>query len=157
MLRLHVMTSEDWPMWRQVRLAALADSPHAFRARLDDWSRGGEKQWRERLTAPGTYNLVAVLDERAVGVARGVPRGAGGGVVELRSVWVGPRARGRGVGDRLIAAVEAWALRTEADTLELAVRPDNESAVTLYRRNGFAFTGTDAAGQRLMAKRLRLE
>ncbi|WP_406858922.1 GNAT family N-acetyltransferase [Streptomyces sp. HUAS MG47] len=154
MLRLHVMTSEDWPMWRQVRLAALADSPHAFRARLDDWPRGGETQWRERLTAPGTYNLVALLDDRAVGVARGVPRE---GSVELRSVWVGPEARGRGVGDRLIAAVEAWALRSEADTLELAVLPDNESAVALYRRNGFGFAGVDAAGQQRMAKPLRVE
>ncbi|MFG2332411.1 GNAT family N-acetyltransferase [Streptomyces sp. NPDC048604] len=152
MLRLHVMTSEDWPMWRQVRLAALADSPHAFKARLDDWSRGGEKQWRERLTAPGTYNLVAVLDDRAVGVARGVPRG---GAVQLRSVWVGPEARGRGVGDRLIAAVEAWALRTEADALELAVLPDNDSALALYRRNGFGVAGVDAAGQQRMTKHLR--
>lgn len=157
MLRLHVMTSEDWPLWREVRLAALTDAPHAFTARLDDWSRGGEKQWRERLTAPGTYNLVAVLDDRAVGVARAVPRGGTGGVVELRSVWVGPEARGRGVGDRLIEAVETWALRSEAYALELAVLPDNESALALYRRNGFDVAGVDGAGQQVMTKRLRAE
>ncbi|HEY9368601.1 GNAT family N-acetyltransferase [Streptomyces sp.] len=157
MLRLHVMTSEDWPLWRDVRLAALTDAPHAFKARLDDWSRGGETQWRERLTAPGTYNLVAVLDDSPVGVARGVPRGGAADVVELRSVWVGPEARGRGVGDRLIEAVEAWALRSEAYALELAVLPDNESAVALYRRNGFDLAGVDAAGQQVMTKPLRVE
>lgn len=157
MLRLHVMTSEDWPLWREVRLAALTDAPHAFRARLDDWSRGGEKQWRERLTAPGTYNLVAVLDDHAVGLARAVPRGGAGGVVELRSVWVGPEARGRGVGDRLIEAVVAWALRSEAGALELTVLPDNESALALYRRNGFGLAQVDGSGQQVMTKPLRAE
>ncbi|PZG66474.1 GNAT family N-acetyltransferase, partial [Streptomyces sp. NTH33] len=36
------------------------------------------------------------------------------GACELRSVWVSPQARGRGVGDRLIAAVERWALQSGA-------------------------------------------
>ncbi|MFD9791487.1 GNAT family N-acetyltransferase [Streptomyces sp. NPDC059070] len=42
-----------------------------------------------------------------VGMASGVP-GEGAESVELISMWVSPSARGRGVGDHLIRAVERW-------------------------------------------------
>jgi ribosomal protein S18 acetylase RimI-like enzyme len=136
---LHALTTDDWPLWREVRLAALAEAPHAFKSRLADWHRGGEERWRSRLEMPGTYNIVALLDGRPVGMASGIP--GDNGVSELRSVWVSPEARGRGIGDRLIVAVETWALQSGAATLKLAVIPGNEPAIALYRRNGFVVTG----------------
>ncbi|WP_329032952.1 GNAT family N-acetyltransferase [Streptomyces sp. NBC_01725] len=160
MVRLRILTTNDWPLWREARLAALTEAPHAFKSRLADWDRGGEERWRARLETPGTYNVVASLNGRTAGMASGVP--GEGGVCELRSVWVGPGARGLGVGNRLIAAVETWARRSGATTLKLAVIPGNESAVALYRRNGFVLT--DERGdllpdgvttERVMAKPLR--
>ncbi|WP_234046574.1 GNAT family N-acetyltransferase [Streptomyces adelaidensis] len=47
---------------------------------------------------------------------------------------------GLGVGDRLVRAVHEWAVRERAVALELAVRPDNEHAIALYRRHGFEAT-----------------
>ncbi|WP_405799640.1 GNAT family N-acetyltransferase [Streptomyces sp. NBC_01506] len=138
MVRLRVVTANDWPLWREARLAALTDAPHAFKSLLSDWHRGGEEQWRTRLETPGTYNILASVDGRTAGMARGVPVDTG--VCELRSVWVAPDARGLGVADRLIAAVETWARRSGATTLKLAVFPGNEPAVALYRRHGFALT-----------------
>ncbi|KAF4406828.1 MULTISPECIES: GNAT family N-acetyltransferase [Streptomyces] len=160
MVQLRAMTPDDWPRWRDARLAALADAPHAFKSRLADWHRGGEEQWRARLEAPGTYNVLALLDgDRTAGMASGVP--GDGGVCELRSVWVGPDARGRGVADRLVGAVEEWALRSGAAALRLTVIPGNEPAAALYRRHGFAATGELGAVLRdgvtrelVMAKRL---
>ncbi|WP_405675513.1 GNAT family N-acetyltransferase [Streptomyces sp. NBC_01511] len=160
MVRLLVLTASDWPLWREVRLAALGEAPHAFKSRLEDWDNGGQELWRARLLMPAAHNLVALLDGRPVGMAAGLPEGSG--VCELRSVWVGPRARGRGVGDRLVAAVDTWARESGAVTLRLAVLPDNESAVALYRRNGFVFTGEQGdllsdrvTRERVMAKQLR--
>jgi ribosomal protein S18 acetylase RimI-like enzyme len=138
-LSLRAVTTDDWPLWRSVRLAALAEAPHAFKSRLVDWHSGGEEQWRARLEMPRTYNIIAFFNDQAIGMARGVPDG--GGVSELRSVWVDRKARGRGVGDRLIAAVETWALRTGAKILRLTVIPGNEPAIALYRRNGFVVSG----------------
>ncbi|MGW1678784.1 N-acetyltransferase family protein [Saccharopolyspora sp. NPDC002376] len=135
MLSLRVLTPADWDLWREVRLAALAEAPHAFKSRLEDWEKDGEQRWRSRLEAPDIYNILVLLDGEPVGMASGI---AGrGGVVELRSVWVGPKARGRGVGNYLVGAVQDWAVRAGAVALKLAVIPGNESAIALYLRNGF--------------------
>ncbi|GAA3851503.1 GNAT family N-acetyltransferase [Streptomyces sedi] len=134
-MSLRVATSDDWPLWRDLRVAALTEAPHAFRARLADWESGGREQWRARLTAPGTHPVVALRDGRPVGVVRGVP--GDGGTSELRSLWVASEARGQGIGDRLIEAVTTWALRAGSTTLRLAVIPGNEAALALYRRHGF--------------------
>lgn len=139
MLSPRVVTADDWPLWRDARLAALSEAPHAFKSRLADWHRGGEEQWRARLELPGSHNIVVLLDGRAVGMARGIPVAAG--MCELRSVWVGPQVRGLGVGDRLVEAVATWARRSGATVLRLAVLPDNEPAAALYRRHGFVATG----------------
>ena len=141
-IEMRVLTPDDWPLWRGLRLAALAEAPYAFGSRLADWQGDGdrEERWRARLAIPGSYNLVAVLGGRPVGMASGVPA-TDDGVVELISMWVAPAARGRGVGDRLMAAVEHRARQVHARTVRLAVVPDNGSAIALYRRNGFTDTG----------------
>jgi ribosomal protein S18 acetylase RimI-like enzyme len=148
---LRVLTLDDWPIWRAVRLAALTDAPHAFKVSVADWDSGGEDEWRARLALPGAHNVVAFLDERPVGLARGFPGEDG---YELRSVWVAPGARGHGVADRLLAEVEAWAVRTGADALRLAVLSDNTAAIALYERRGYVPAG-ETAGQTTMVKRLR--
>jgi ribosomal protein S18 acetylase RimI-like enzyme len=146
MLCLRVVTTDDWPLWRELRRAALTEAPQAFKARLADWHSGGERKWRARLEFPGTHNVVAFLDGEAVGLASGVAGddgidGSDGRVAELRSVWVDPKARGGGVAGELVAAVETWARQSGATTLKLAVLPDNDAAIALYRRHGFVLSG----------------
>ncbi|MFI1567909.1 GNAT family N-acetyltransferase [Streptomyces sp. NPDC020490] len=160
MVTLHIITSDDWLLWQEIRVAALTDAPHAFKARLADWHRGGREQWRARLAIPGSYNVVALLGSLPVGVVRGIP--GDGETSELRSLWVSPEARGHGVGDQLIEAVTTWALRSGSTTLKLAVIPGNESATALYQRNGFTSTGElgdllsdGVTREQVMAKRLR--
>jgi ribosomal protein S18 acetylase RimI-like enzyme len=147
---LRALTVDDWPLWRAVRLAALADAPHAFGAALVKWPHGGEERWRARLALPGAHNVVAFLDDRPVGVARGVPHEDG---CELRSVWVAPEVRGQGVGDRLLGEIEAWAVRSGAAAIRLGVYTDNDAAVALYERHGFRLIGVDN-GQLRMVKPL---
>jgi ribosomal protein S18 acetylase RimI-like enzyme len=147
------LTPEDWPIWRELRLCALAEAPHAFGARLADWQGAGDRpeRWRDRLAIPGSYNIVVVLDGRPVGMASGVPGEAG---AELISMWVEPAARGRGAGDRLMVAVQRWAWDAGARQVRLAVADGNEAAITLYRRHGFRDTGEPGD---LMADGLRRE
>jgi ribosomal protein S18 acetylase RimI-like enzyme len=153
MVTLRVLTLDDWPLWRDVRLAALTVSPDAFSVSLTDWDRGGEDIWRARLAMPDAHNIVALLDDRPVGVARGVPGDHGH---EVHSVWVSPVARGRGVGGRLLTELEAWATRARATDLWLAVFPDNAPAIALYERHGYVATGepANAKGEITMVKPL---
>lgn len=141
MITLRVLTSDDWTIWRELRLAALADAPYAFGSRLSDWEGEGDREdrWRARLEIPDSYNVVALLDGQPAGMASGVP--TADGVTELISMWVSPAARSQGVGDQLVSAVERWARRVHAEVLQLAVAQGNNNADRLYRRNGFRETG----------------
>ncbi|AJE80989.1 putative acetyltransferase [Streptomyces albus] len=156
-----VLEPDDWQLWRRLRLAALAEAPRAFGATLAEWQGAGdrEERWRGRLAIPDSRNLVAVVEGEPLGMASGVPAEAPG-AVELISMWVGPEARGLGVGALLIAEVEEWARGAGATTLKLSVRPDNAAALALYTRCGFGHTAEpgellpDGSRELVMAKPL---
>jgi ribosomal protein S18 acetylase RimI-like enzyme len=138
-IEVRALTPAGWQIWRELRLAALAGAPAAFRSRLADWQGADEERWRDRLAIPGSVNLVALLEGKPAGMASGVP--GEDGIPELISMWVSPAGRGKGIGDRLVQAVAQWARLQGAAVLRLAVAEDNEQAATLYRRNGFTDTG----------------
>lgn len=142
MVDTSVLTPDDWATWRHLRLAALSEAPHAFGARLADWSGAGdaEERWRDRLGIPGSHNVVAVLDDRGAGMASGVPT-SHGEIVELISLWVAPEARGHGVGDVLVREIVHWARSVGARVLRLSVAENNGQAAALYERHGFRYTG----------------
>src|SRR5262249_52010708 len=102
----------DWGLWRSVRLQALADSPEAFGSTLAEWADASEDRWRARMQDV-PLNLIARLDHDAVGQVSAL-LDAGTATAELISMWVGPTARGQGVGDALIDAVTAWSAREAA-------------------------------------------
>ncbi|GIF73653.1 GNAT family N-acetyltransferase [Asanoa siamensis] len=139
MTDLRVVSDDDWRLWRDLRLAALAEAPYAFGSTLADWQHAGEDQWRDRLRIPGARDLVAYVDDSPVGMASGVP--AGPATIEIISVWVSPAGRGRGVGDALIGTLVAWAAEERSAGARLSVRPTNTQAIRLYERAGFIHVG----------------
>ncbi|WP_433515713.1 GNAT family N-acetyltransferase [Nonomuraea sp. CA-143628] len=141
MIELQELSADDWALWRELRLVALEEAPNAFGVPLSEWQGDGdrEERWRDRLSIPGSRDLIALLDGKPAGMASGIPDERDG-VTELISMWVAPEARGRGVGDHLIRAVAAWAVEVGAEVLELSVDPGNEKAIALYRRHGFEDT-----------------
>jgi ribosomal protein S18 acetylase RimI-like enzyme len=137
-------SADGWPLWRAARVAALADAPDAFPPASAEWADGGEARWRERLLDTTALKVVAVRDGVPVGLVRGVIED---GCAWLHSLWVSPQLRGQGLGSRLVAAVEAWAVRQGATCIRLEVVPGNALAIALYRRHGY--TGTDVPGELL--------
>ena len=60
--------------------------------------------------------------------------------MQLVSMYVRPCARGRGVGEALVAAVMGWARDQDAAEVHLWVTETNAPARALYERCGFALT-----------------
>lgn len=137
MVEVRALTPEDWPLWREVRLAALMDAPEAFGSTLAYWSGDGdvEPRWRERLREV-PLNLVALEDGVAIGQASGTGLDDDART-ELISMWVASAARGAGVADALVETVAEWAQGVGASAVRLSVRRANERAIRFYLRAGF--------------------
>jgi ribosomal protein S18 acetylase RimI-like enzyme len=146
---------DEWATVRDVRLAALADTPDAFASTLSRELDRTEPQWRSRIRAwpwflawyAGTPAglVAAVPDQPASGPrAAGPPAGQahqGPRGWHLVSMWVSPRVRGTGVAELLIGAVVDHALAVGAPRITLWVTVGNARARAFYRRMGFTPTG----------------
>jgi len=157
MIEIRVLTPDDWQLWRELRLQALTEAPYAFGSKLTDWTGDGdrEERWRARLSLAGSYNLAVIVDGEPAGIASGLPaEPAEPGIAELISMWVRPRARGRGAGDRLIESITQWARDRGERELRLMVIRDNSNAINLYRRNGFEPDEREDGAEMSMTKRL---
>ena len=152
MISAKVLAPDDWPVWRELRLRALADAPEAFSSTLEGaLARDGadddqrEAYWRGYFRLPGVA-YVAVRHESGVetaaGMARLVTTSTRGQLAEIFAVWVAPEHRGRGVGRVLIAAcVDHLAAHHPMTRLRLAVVETNLPARRLYESCGFGVIG----------------
>jgi GNAT superfamily N-acetyltransferase len=146
-------------VWRRLRLTALAESPHAFGARLADWQGDGDREdrWRQWLSRPNSVTVVAVANGEPTGMACGVCADSCD-IADVYAMWVAPKARRGGAGAALIAAVEAWAGGLGVRTLRLQVADGNAAAAAFYARVGFTDTGRtgepmpDGRGTRHLSK-----
>lgn len=141
MIALRVLAVDEWRLFRELRLEALREAPHAFGSTLVDWQgeRDTEQRWRQRLTDV-PFNAIAYLNGSPAGIVSGTKPNAGG-AIELISMWVAPFARGKGVADALVNAVVCWSREQHVDKVALDVMESNERAKAFYRRCGFADQG----------------
>jgi putative acetyltransferase len=93
----------------------------------------------ERYAAPGGVFYTAEVDGRPLGFAGAdVPQA---GVAELHRLYLDPRARGLGLGSRLVGAVESWARERAAGTVELWSDVRFCHAHALYAKLGYGLFG----------------
>jgi GNAT superfamily N-acetyltransferase len=140
-INVHALGEEDWEQFRDIRLAALADSPEAFVASRAQEEVLDEQVWRERLRR--ARRLIAELDGSPVGVVslgRGDPEQSI--TAELFGLWVAPPGRGTGVAWKLVEAGAAAARADGHRRLGYWVGTDNGPAVAFASSFGFRPTGT---------------
>ena len=89
----------------------------------------------EELVPPAGLFLIARLDGRAVGC--GALKMKGPGLGEIKRMWVAPDARGLGIAQRLLEAIERNARQMGLDTLQLDTNRALREAHALYARNGY--------------------
>ena len=64
-------------------------------------------------------------------------RGEEGGPIVVEQLFVAPGHERRGIGHRLLAYAEGYAIAVRARSLQIVVEEDNEKARSFYRRSGF--------------------
>lgn len=133
---------DDWRPYREVRLAALQDTPTAYGATYEQALELPDAEWRRRLETGVGFLAYDTddTDEHAIGMAGGWINPETG-VPGLLAMWVSPAARGRGVAAGLAEAVAGWAKSTGADRIQLWVTETNHPAIRLYQRLGYTFNG----------------
>ncbi len=144
MLTLAPVTPAAALLYRDVRLRALRDDPSAFGSTYAVEAPLTDSDWRVRAAGWDGDRSVCYLaldGTLACGLAGGHLDAERPGVAHLVSVWVDPAHRGRGVAQRLVGAVVAWARGQGVRRLYLLVTTGNEAATGLYRRLGFVPTG----------------
>jgi DNA-binding MarR family transcriptional regulator/GNAT superfamily N-acetyltransferase len=87
------------------------------------------------LTPPAGVLVIARLDGRPIGC--GALKVKGGGVGEVKRMWVSPDARGLGVGRRILEELEARARGFGLATLRLETNTSLTEAQALYRSCGY--------------------
>ncbi|WP_370324015.1 GNAT family N-acetyltransferase [Euzebya sp.] len=133
---------EDWAAAREVRLAALVDSPDAFFSTHQAEVAQPEAFWRGRAAdADAATSLWLDDDDRPRGMMTVIPHHADPSDGLLVAVWVDPDVRGRGAADELLDACTRAARGVGYGRLVLEVSDQNPRAIAFYRRAGFTPTG----------------
>jgi ribosomal protein S18 acetylase RimI-like enzyme len=147
----------QWAAVREVRLAALAESPGAFFSTLELEQAFDEQEWRRRLAEtayfgawegcpePRLTGMVATFPEAGTDSAGSAEdtaaEAAPAACWHLVAMWVSPARRGRGIADRLVAAVCDLARARGGTQVALWVADANPRAQAFYRRLGFRLSG----------------
>lgn len=113
-------------------LSALVQLEHA----TFEHDRLSARQWHRHLHSDSAVVLVAARGQGLAGAAVLFFR-SGNRIARLYSIATAARARGEGIGARLLAACERVARRRRCDRLRLEVRQDNLAAQRLYERHGY--------------------
>ncbi len=141
--QVRLVSPDDWESYREVRLAALTESPEAFFSTLEREAELNEQVWRQRLASAPSF--LAWRDGAPAGTVTALPGHVVSstdfpGAWHLVAMWVSPAARGLGVGRLLVQTVIDQAAAAGAPAVLLWVFDANERARVLYERMGFKAT-----------------
>ena len=136
-MEIRLTTQNDWQRLKQVRLAALLDSPTAFGVSYQTASGYTDEQWQQRASSTGTTFWLAMLGDQTLGMVGAALSDTGR--FNLIGMWLTPDARGSGAAEQLVEAVKARARERGHGQVYLDVSPETARAVSFYLKQGFVF------------------
>lgn len=130
------MQAEDWPQVRAIYLEGIATGNATFEQSAPEWEKwdAGHLQ-TPRLVARSGAEVLGWAALSAVS-----SRCVYAGVAEV-SIYVSERARGRGVGRRLMARLVADSEAAGLWTLQAGIFPENIASIALHAGTGFRIVG----------------
>lgn len=133
---IRLLTADEWVKLRNIRLAALWESPQKFLSTHQQEIAYGVDRWRAEFIRGNWY--VGMLAGRAISLL-GATREPGWSVPEryLEYLWVSPAYRRSGIALRMIITVLERLRAAKVHTAFVWVLDGNEIAKRLYERIGF--------------------
>ena len=137
---VHFLAPDDWARLREIRLQALAESPHSFLSTHADQVTWPDERWQAEARR-GDW-LVELDGGAAVGLLGATAEyDIAGSERYLSYLWVAPTHRQRGLGERLVQTMLARLQAAGVLRVWLWVIDGNPVAVRLYKQIGFVSTG----------------
>jgi ribosomal protein S18 acetylase RimI-like enzyme len=137
--RVEVLTENDWPRLRDIRLSALRDDPLAFLATYEREADYDEARWRQEFSR-GEWNvmLASGQDVGVVGATRepDMPPHE----CHLEFLWIAHGSRRAGVATTLLRTVLDHLRDSGVRTVWLWILNGNDPALNLYQQFGFQST-----------------
>ena len=144
MIKLDPITVQNVPLFREVRLRALRDTPSAFGSTYEKESQLTDADWLMRAlrwNGEKGIGLLAIDGSVGCGIAGSFLDEHDRTRAHLISMWTAPTHRQQGIGRLLVNEIAGWARLRGADLLQLMVTSSNDAAMLFYQRLGFARTG----------------
>jgi GNAT superfamily N-acetyltransferase len=141
-IAIRPLERHEWHTYKALRITALAESPDAFGASVEEAKARPDEGWRAAALAfagPDRRLFIAVHGETPVGLGSAVKDTNTTG--HIGAMWVAPEVRGTGTGRRIFDAACGWLIAQGCHTLVLWVTDGNARAEALYARSGFVRTG----------------
>jgi L-amino acid N-acyltransferase YncA len=136
-ITIEPLADQHWEAVRSIYLQGIATGNATFQQTAPDW-----KEWDAGHLR--TCRMVAQSEQEVVGWAALSPvsnRPVYRGVAEM-SIYVAEKARGRGVGKRLMARVIVESEAAGIWTLQAGIFPENAASIKLHTNAGFRIVGT---------------
>lgn len=135
-IAIEAMQPGDWPQVRAIYLEGIATGNATFEQTAPEW-----ETWDAAHLAGA--RLVSRAGEEIAGwaaLSRVSGRCVYAGVAEV-SIYVAERARGRGVGRRLLERLVAESEAAGVWTLQAGIFPENAASIALHEHAGFRMVG----------------
>lgn len=127
-----------------VRRARLSDLESIYRIEVECFGEDAfpKSYIRRFIEESSSITLVALLDDEIIGFIAGLLEVFMGKLAgHIYSIDVKPKYRGRGVGSRLLGAIEDELRRCGAEICYLEARADNVAALNLYLKHNYRVIG----------------
>ncbi len=133
-----VLGEDQWREYREIRLAALRDSPGAFGSTYSAEVDLDEEQWRASMVR--AHRLIAQRDGTATGVVSVGPSADEENSADLFGLWVPPQVRNTGIAWRLVEAAVETTIKEGWTHLYYWVGSQNGRAIAFATNFGFRVT-----------------
>lgn len=123
------LSSDQWEIYRTLRLAAVQTDPQAFRhsfATLELWQ---DEEWKVKINAASLF-FCAFQKDLPVGIIHCI---CSEGVWKIILLYVSPSQRGNGIAKRLLTT----AIKQMNSDVELTVNCKQTAAISLYQNMRF--------------------